>query len=510
MPQRLFHDVLPQTACAQPDKPALIVGDQTYTYRELHDAALRCARGLQDLGLERGDRVAIYLTNSWLSAVSIFGTLIAGGVMIVVNPQTKAEKLRGLLSDSEARFLITDQEAMSQEVPPTVEHVLCSRLNLTANNLHNIETLLRDAPPEPNDPGTIPLDLAALIYTSGSTGQPKGVMMTHQSMVFTLGSVSEYLRLGADDRIFNVLPLAFSYGLYQLFMSVGLGATLILERSFSYPAQTAKRIQETHATVFPGVPTFFAALLSLQKKGLVLPSVKRVTNAAAALPESFVADLQTLFPNALIFKMYGLTECKRVCYLEPELITHKPYSVGKAIPGTEVFLLSEAGESVAPGETGILHVRGPNVMLGYWKRPDLSAHMLKEGRYPGERVLCTYDHFRTDDEGFLYFVGRSDDIIKTGGEKVSPVEIEHVLHGIPGVREAAVVGLPDAVLGQTICAYIVLEPDTKLSEREIRQFCLAHLEALMTPKRIFFLYELPKTMSGKVRKKSLLEAEASP
>jgi acyl-coenzyme A synthetase/AMP-(fatty) acid ligase len=207
--------------------------------------------------------------------------------------------------------------------------------------------------------------------------------------------------------------------------------------------------------------------------------------------------------------MYGLTECKRVSYLEPELALEKPGSVGKAIPGTEVYLLSVKGQPVAPGESGILHVRGPHVMAGYWNRPDLSEHMLKPGKLPGERVLCTQDYFRMDDEGFLYFVGRSDDIIKTRGEKVSPAEVENALHSIPGVREVAVVGIPDELLGQAIRAYIVLEDNVTLAEKQVRILAAAHLENFMVPKEIVFCRDLPKTATGKVSKKLLLEQGAS-
>ena len=194
----------------------------------------------------------------------------------------------------------------------------------------------------------IPVDLAALIYTSGSTGNPKGVMMTHANMVFTAGSVAEYLRLAEDDRIMNVLPLAFDYGLYQLLMAMRIGGTLVLERSFAFPAQTLKRIEQEQVTVFPGVPTVYATLVSM-KTTSEYPSVRRLTNTAAALPPSFHDVLHERFPNALIFRMYGLTECKRVSYLEPELVEQKPTSVGTAIPGTEAFVLDAEGNPVEPG-----------------------------------------------------------------------------------------------------------------------------------------------------------------
>jgi len=236
-----------------------------------------------------------------------------------------------------------------------------------------------------------------------------------------------------------------------------------------------------------------------------MPSVRRITNTAAHLPDEHVPGLLEMSPDALIFKMYGLTECKRVCYLEPELVLSKPGSVGKAIPGTEVYLLDDDGNEVPPGGTGVLHVRGPHVMMGYWNLPDETAHMLKAGRYPGERVLCTHDRFRQDEDGFLYFMGRSDDIIKSRGEKVSPVEVENALATIPGVREVAVVGVPDALLGQAVRAYVVLDEGADLTEQAVKRAAMARLEGFMVPRDVLFVPDLPRTATGKVRKKSLVE-----
>ena len=508
--QRLLHDTLTTSASATPLKTAVIVDGARYSYGELLEDALCLARVLQDLGVERGDRVAVFAENSWPAVVSVYGVLLAGGVLTVINPQTKEDKLAYILHESGARVLIADG-ALAKAFVPAVEQapslgavIVAGPVPLSKRQLLSFDVVLHGAEPTPVDPGVIPIDLAALIYTSGSTGKPKGVMMTHQSMLFTAGSVSEYLRLSADDRILNVLPLAFDYGLYQLLMSVLLGATLVLERSFAFPVPVLKRADEEEVTVFPLVPTIAATLLSLRKRsGVTLGSVARVTNTAAALPSDFIPQLAELFPNALIFPMYGLTECKRVSYLAPEEVGKRPTSVGKAIPGTEVFLLALDGTPVPPGSRGVLHVRGPHVMLGYWKQPELSAQMLKPGRYPGERVLCTHDIFTMDADGYLYFVGRTDDIIKTRGEKVSPVEVENVLHRLPGVREAAVIGVPDETLGEAVRAFIVLEEGAVLTEQEVKRACLARLESFMVPRDVVFLDELPKTATAKVRKKDL-------
>ncbi len=516
-PLRLLCDGLLINAERSPAKTAVVIEGKPYTYGELLERASRLAQALRQRGVQRGDRVAIYMDNTWPCVVSIYAVLLAGAVFLVVNPQTKSDKLEFILDDSDAKALLTDGHLAGVFMPalPRLDKlraVICSGKppDGDISRVESFDEVLRSAPPLVAPVATIPPDLAALIYTSGSTGNPKGVMHTHLSMVFASGSLVEYLRLSESHRILCVLPLAFDYGLYQLLMAIHLGATLVLERSFTYPAQVFQRMQEQAVTVFPGVPTVFAMLLSMHaRQPLSFPSVTRVTNTAAALPDDYVPRLREIFPQALIYRMYGLTECKRVSYLEPELADVKPGSVGKAIPGTEVFLLSNDGRPVAANEIGILHVRGPHVMAGYWKRPDLSEHMLKAGRIPGERVLCTHDYFRMDEEGFLYFMGRSDDIIKTRGEKVSPVEVENALYGIPGIREAAVVGIPDDVLGQAIRAYVVLEPGAELNTKKIHAHCLARLENFMVPKEIVIRSELPKTATGKISKKALLQAETA-
>ncbi len=506
---RLLHETLLASAERVPEREAVVAGAVRLSYAELLDRALRLARALQELGVRRGDRVAVYMDNSAGCATALYGTLLAGGVFVIVNPQTKEDKLLYVLDDCEAAVLLTEgsltRTALAAAASAaSVKAVVADGAPEGVEGALAFEDVLASAEPEPNAPGTIPLDLAALIYTSGSTGFPKGVMMTHQSMVFAAGSIAQYLRLGPDERILGLLPLAFDYGLYQLLMNVLKGGTLVLERSFAFPAQIVKRVQEEEATVFPGVPTVYATLLSMRRgMEFELPSVRRVTNTAAALPATFHAELARIFPNALVFAMYGLTECKRVSYLEPELLAEKPTSVGRAIPGTETMVLREDMTPVEPGETGVLYVRGPHVMVGYWNKPEQTAEMIVEGPLPGEKMLCAQDHFMVDEDGFLYFVGRSDDIIKTRGEKVSPIEVENAIFDIEGVKEAAVIGVPDELLGEAIKAFVVLDEGAELTEQEIIAACRTRLENFMVPASVEFRAELPTTATGKVRRKSL-------
>ena len=282
---RLLHEALLASAERVPEREAVVAGAVRLSYAQLLDRALRLARALQELGVRRGDRVAVYMDNSAGCATALYGTLLAGGVFVIVNPQTKEDKLLYVLDDCEAAVLLTEgsltRTALAAAASAaSVKAVVADGAPEGVEGALAFEDVLTSADPEPDAPGTIPLDLAALIYTSGSTGFPKGVMMTHQSMVFAAGSIAQYLRLGPDERILGLLPLAFDYGLYQLLMNVLEGGTLVLERSFAFPAQIVKRVQEEEATVFPGVPTVYATLLSMRRgMEFELPSVRRVTGS---------------------------------------------------------------------------------------------------------------------------------------------------------------------------------------------------------------------------------------
>jgi len=330
------------------------------------------------------------------------------------------------------------------------------------------------------------------------------VMLTHHNMVSAAESITTYLRNQADDIVVDVLPLSFDYGLYQWLMVNQFGGTLVLEQSFNYPAAVIKVIQEENVTGLPVVPTIASILRQYEEKGLRLPGIRYVTNTAAALSIPHIETLKRLVPNARIYSMYGLTECKRVCYLPPERIADKPSSVGRPMPNMEVFVVGPDGEKVGPDVEGELVVRGPHVMRGYWEKPEITAQWLKPSPdIPHEMWLWTGDRFKQDEEGFLYFVGRKDDIIKTRGEKVAPKEVENVLYALPGVQDAAVVGQTDPVLGQAIRAFLVLVEGTTYTTRQVIEHCAAKLEPFMVPKYVTFVSSIPKTPSGKITKKNI-------
>jgi amino acid adenylation domain-containing protein len=511
----LLYDYLLNSAQRLPDKVALVCRNERCTYRQLDELSNALANALVGYGLARGDRVIIFADNTVETAVSFWAVLKAGAVVSIVNPLTKANKLNYLLNDCRARVLISDahlrrviDEAVSGVV--SLERVILSG-KVDTNWLSElpggvawddvIASSDRHSCPKRR---AIDVDLASIIYTSGSTGDPKGVMLTHRNMLTAGTSVSGYLGYNDEDVVLSTLPLAFDYGLYQMIMSVRQGARLILERSFTFPAPVLQLIAREQCSVFPLVPTIAAILTELKDiEQFDLSPIRLLTNTAAALTEKHIAALQRMFPKAQLYSMYGLTECKRCTYLPPQDLARKPGSVGIAIPNTEVWVVDEEGRPVPPHVVGELVVRGATVMQGYWEKPEATAKRLKPGPLPGERVLYTGDYCRQDEEGYVYFVGRKDDIIKSRGEKVSPKEVENQISCIPGVKECAVIGVPDELLGQAVKCFVVLERGATMTEKQIQGEAMLRLENFMVPKYVVIVDDLPKTTTGKIKKTDL-------
>ncbi len=492
-----------------PEKLAVVAGDKRFTFKEIDDASGRLAAALGRHGVMRGDRVVIFMDNRWEAVVSIFAVLKAGAVFSPINPSTKADKLAYMLKNCRAAALITLEPLL-----PVARDAMAGALSVKL-------VVVTGAADKPDvrggvrfedalaGPGAGPLtdaagfepDLAMLIYTSGSTGVPKGVMMTHQNVVAAATSITTYLENTPDDIILNVLPISFDYGLYQVLMAMRVGATLVLEKSFAFPQAILNKIAAEKVTGLPLVPTMAAILLQMKDvKPGAYPHLRYITNTAAALPPAHITRLQELFPQTRLYSMYGVTECKRCTYLPPEQLAKRPGSVGVAIPGTEAYVVDDAGQRVSPGTVGELVIRGPHVMQGYWEDPDATGRALRRVAFLTEKLLHTGDLFRADEEGFLYFVARKDDIIKTRGEKVSPKEIENVLYALAGIREAAVIGVPDAILGMAIKA-VVVSTNAAMQEQDVIRHCARHLEEFMIPKFVEFRDALPKTDSGKISRR---------
>ncbi|MDA8138772.1 MAG: AMP-binding protein [Desulfobacteraceae bacterium] len=515
----LVNGFLENSAARRPDKVALICGPDRLTYRDLNAAADRLAAALVRRGTARHDRVIIFMDNSVEAVIALFGILKAGCAFIIVHAAMKARKLNYIIKDSGASALIAHSDKagvvdaaligcdgvrnliwVPGDIQPTDPKYLESALCLSwAALLNKSESKLAE-----RQSRNIDQDIAAIIYTSGSTGEPKGVVSAHCNMVAAVRSITTYLENIEEDVILNALPLSFDYGLYQVLMAVAFGGTVVLERSFSFPYKIMETLQRERVTGFPIVPTMIAMLLQMEDLSIFdLSSLRYISNTAAALPVAHIKKMQALFPQVKIFSMYGLTECKRVSYLPPEYLNTKPGSVGIPIPNEEVFIVDESGREVGTKEIGELVVRGANVMRGYWNAPQATEKVFRAGSRFGEVLLYTGDLFRRDEEGFLYFVARKDDMIKCRGERISPREIENIICELDGVAEAAVIGVPDEFLGNAIQAYVVKRKNAKITENDVIKFCSKNLEPFMVPKSVTFLEAFTKTPSGKIDKKQL-------
>ena len=516
----LVQDFLIGSAARLPHKTAIVCGPRRMTFGEIESASNHIAHALMAMGVDRGDRVVVFSGNSIETAVAFWAVLKANAVVSIVNAATKSEKLAFLLNNCQAKVLIADANGIqivstACRKAPHLKGILLHG-PATASEMKDLpgclswQSALREIKSRPGidvppDRTCIDIDLAAIIYTSGSTGEPKGVMLTHRNIMAAAASISAYLEMTELDVVLNVFPFSFDYGLYQMILCSKVGAKLVLETSFVYPAEVLTKIAEEKVTGFPGVPSVFSLMENMKDiSKFDLSSIHFVTNTAAALSMKNIRFLQKTFPTARIYSMYGLTECKRCSYLPPEDLGRKPQSVGIPIPNTEFWVVDEQGRRCGPNEIGILVVRGATVMKGYWGKAEETAEKLRPGPLPGELVLFTGDLCRLDEEGYLYFVGRTDEIIKTRGEKVAPKEVENVIHDIPGIREVAVTGVDDEVLGQAIKAYVVIKEGFKLAEKDIFAYCLSHLENYMVPKYIEITQTLPKTTSGKIKKSALM------
>ncbi len=498
-PQRL-HDLLASPAISA-ERVAIIDGARRCSYAELRQRVEALAVAMAGGGARRGQRVAVLLPKSLEECAALFAASRCDAVVVPINPVLKPAQVRHILSDCEARVLITQRN-------------LLSALGETLQGLTSLTVLCVEDLPSAPAAGLPPAlnignDLAAILYTSGSTGTPKGVMLTHNNLIAGTRIVRSYLRISADDRILSVLPFSFDYGLNQLLTVVEQGARIVL-LSFQLGDQLVRQLAEHQITGLAGVPTVWAILTRAAPSLLKtpLPQLRYITNSGGAVPEATVRRLRELLPAAQIFLMYGLTEAFRSTFLPPDQVDRRPTSIGKAIPETEVFVLNAQGQLAAPGEPGTLVHRGPTVSMGYWRRPEdtvrvLRQHPLKSSVEGGELVCWSGDLVTTDEEGFIYFVGRQDAMIKSAGFRISPSEVEDVLMGSGAFRQVAVIGLPDDWVGQRVCAVAVpVTPGADVSS--VLKSLATQLPAHMLPSRIDLVDELPTTPNGKVDVKTLV------
>ena len=518
----LVHHMLESSASRFPGKEALVHGDERFSYADLARRTAGLAEGLRRAGLQRGDRVGIYLDPSPAQVLSIFATSRASGVFVPLNPLLFPEQIKHIANDCRVKGLITSASKLRGlagvlDGLGSLEFVVVvgdGEPSTTSLPTHDFTALCNlPVPPRERD-NAIDKDLAAILYTSGSTGKPKGVMLSHAQIMAGSAIVSSYLGITDSDRILAVLPFSFDAGMNQLMTAFHQGGTLILT-TFVFAREIVQVLAKERATGLAGVPTLWTLLAqpssSLQKTSL--PHLRYITNTGGAMPQTVLTALRRALPGTRIFLMYGLTEAFRSTYLPPEELDRRPTSMGRAIPNTEILVVGEDGTPCKPGEVGELVHRGPTVSMGYWGQPELTAKVLRSHPFlppelgSDEKVCYSGDLVTMDEDGFLYFVGRRDTLIKSSGFRISPTEVEEVLFQSGRLREAAVIGIPDAVLGQSIKAFVVPADGQSPTPEDLLEFCATRVPHYMVPKAIEVVEALPKTGSGKIDYPALRRAQ---
>lgn len=501
-----------------PDACALTSQQTQLTYAELAEQVYTAGSAFLAAGIRRSERVAVYLEKRPETVVALFGASAAGAVFVPVNPLLKPEQVAYILGDCNVKLLVTSADRLRQltgilQQCPDLRTVIVvghaegfSIPGVDIVSWHAAIAAVRSATPH----RTIDGDMAAILYTSGSTGKPKGVILSHRNLIAGAQSVASYLENTPDDRILSVLPLSFDYGLSQLTTAFHSGARAVLI-NYLLPKDILDTVKLEGITGVAAVPPLWIQLA--QAAWPRQNQLRYITNSGGAMPKATLDALRRNLPDTKIFLMYGLTEAFRSTYLPPDEVERRPDSIGKAIPNTEIMVLREDGSPCGPGEPGELVHRGALVSLGYWNDREKTAERFKPipDQYSGlplpELAVWSGDTVRMDEEGFLYFIGRRDEMIKTSGYRVSPTEVEEVVYATGLVDEVAAVGVPHPVLGQAIVAVVVKQEAGQLEPEAVMAACKPRLPSFMWPSRIVLhTTSLPRNPNGKIDRK-LLAAE---
>lgn len=520
----LIHEFIAHHADRNPDATALLYKAQAFDYGALHAQVDAAARGLLELGIGPGERVAVYLPKQPETVFGIFGAAAAGAVFVPVNPLLKPHQVAYILGHCNVRVLLTSPQrlALLREVLchcPDLHTVVVTGDDDPQGELPGAERVLnyRDfcaaATPRPAH-RRIDADVAAILYTSGSTGQPKGVVLSHRNLVAGATSVASYLENSERDRILAVLPLSFDAGLSQLTtaFSVGAGAVLM---DYLLPRDVIRAVVRYRITGLAAVPPLWNQLAPLEWPAAAAASLRYITNTGGAMPVATTRALRAALPHTAIFLMYGLTEAFRSTYLPPDQVDIRPESMGKAIPNAQIMVVDAQGRECAPGEPGELVHRGALVALGYWNDPEKTAERFRPSpAHPAqlpitELAVWSGDQVVRDEEGYLYFVNRQDDMIKTSGYRVSPTEVEEIVYATGLVAGAAVLGLPHPTLGQAIALLATGNQERgdralPLDEALLAQ-CRRELPNFMVPLSVIIRDALPHNPNGKIDRRALFE-----
>ena len=512
----LVHDLIVDSATETPDAEALVHQGRRLSYADLATEVEKFAAGLIGLGIDRSERLAVYLEKRFEAVIALFGATAAGGVFVPINPLLKPEQVTYILSDCNVRVLVTSVERLKLLIDVLPQcHDLHAIIVVGSADERSTYTGLKVltwgdvcASAELNKPyHCIDIDMAAILYTSGSTGKPKGVVLSHRNIVVGAKSVSQYLENQSNDRILSVLPLSFDYGLSQLTTAFLKGASVVL-LEYLLPRDVINAVSKYKITGLAAVPPLWGQLADLEWPEAAKQSLRYFTNSGGAMPKAALEKLRQSLPNTSPYLMYGLTEAFRSTYLDPKELEQRPSSIGKAIPNAEILVINNRGEICKPNEEGELVHRGVHVAMGYWNAPNKTAERFKpvsHNERPGlqtELAVWSGDRVKKDDAGFLYFVGRNDEMIKSSGYRISPAEIEECLYQNSTVAEAIAFGVDDEKLGQRI--RVVISPSVNNEKnndellKDIFKYCKKSLPNFMQPHEIEIVEKLPRNANGKI------------
>jgi acyl-CoA ligase (AMP-forming) (exosortase A-associated) len=517
---RLLHEILADAAAQVPGKIAAFIKAETMTYGEFGATSRSLGGFLAAQGLRKGDRVGFFLEKRFEKITAIFGISMAGCVFVPIRRLSHGPQVEHILNDSGSRVLITTYSRFSV----LAEH---------ADRFKSLELIIGIGNPADAAGATLPAsirisdwsqalafpdaalplritgtDLAAILYTSGSTGAPKGVVLSHHNLVAGAYSVSEFLRIGPEDRLLSILTFGFDYGLNQLITAFLKQAQIVL-LDYLFPKDIINIAGRMQVTGIAAVATTWIQLAQIPWKREDMPALRYITNSGGAIPERFVRELRARLPGSQVFLMYGLTEAFRSTFLDPDLVDQFPTSIGKAIPGEEILILDENRKPVAPGGTGELVHRGELVAQGYWNAPELTQiryqrNPLQPAEVPvPEMVVFSGDQVRIEANGLLYFVGRKDEMIKCAGNRMSPTEVEDLLYASGLVKDAMALGVPHEIYGQTVIAVIVASVEGGYTPGALRDYCKKAMPPYMIPTEFDVREDLPRNANGKLDRSAI-------